>query len=228
MLSIYDDFDPTGWLISEKLDGVCAIWDGESLKSRDGNRFNAPGWFTADLPSTPLEGELWIARGAFENVCSVVRSKNGGDRWATVRYMVFDGEAANLGSHAEAVEQIRCESAEQFREFYQCVQSKGGEGVVLKSPEGDCYKLKPQGDDDAFVIGHTSGTGRHAGRLGALVVRDREGREFRLGTGFSDADRRFPPAVGEVVKFTFQGRTKIGKPRHASFCSRRAESTLDF
>src|ERR1700676_4826016 len=34
--------DPTGWLLSEKLDGVRAYWDGKQLLSRQGNRFYAP------------------------------------------------------------------------------------------------------------------------------------------------------------------------------------------
>src|SRR5262249_996536 len=54
------DHDPTGWWMSEKLDGVRAYWDGEAFVSRLGNRFVAPDWFTADLPADTLDGELWV------------------------------------------------------------------------------------------------------------------------------------------------------------------------
>src|SRR5690349_17670486 len=43
------DKDPTGWWMSEKLDGIRAYWDGEAFVSRLGNRFLAPAWFTRDL-----------------------------------------------------------------------------------------------------------------------------------------------------------------------------------
>jgi DNA ligase-1 len=78
-------------------------------------------------------------------------------------------------------------------------------------------KLKPLQDADAVVVGHQPGQGRHAGRLGALKVRTQEGREFLLGTGFTDEQRDQPPAVGTVVTFTYQGTTAQGVPRFASF-----------
>src|SRR5690606_1286923 len=58
--------DVADYWVSEKLDGVRAYWDGQQLISRQGNRFNAPPWFTANFPDTPLDGELWGGRGTFE------------------------------------------------------------------------------------------------------------------------------------------------------------------
>src|SRR5262249_18432283 len=40
--------DPTGWWMSEKLDGIRAYWDGEAFVSRLGNKFFAPDWFIED------------------------------------------------------------------------------------------------------------------------------------------------------------------------------------
>ena len=37
-----ESIDPTGWLISEKLDGARAWWDGSRFISRGGNPFHAP------------------------------------------------------------------------------------------------------------------------------------------------------------------------------------------
>lgn len=42
--------DPTGYMISEKLDGVRAYWDGTNFYSREGNPFYAPAWFTKRMP----------------------------------------------------------------------------------------------------------------------------------------------------------------------------------
>src|SRR6478609_7109030 len=39
--------DPTGWWMSEKLDGVRAYWDGQQFLSRQGNLYHAPDWFVA-------------------------------------------------------------------------------------------------------------------------------------------------------------------------------------
>lgn len=60
------NIDPSAYLVSEKLDGVRAIWDGKVLRFRSGNTVPAPTWFTDALPNSPLDGELWLARGQFE------------------------------------------------------------------------------------------------------------------------------------------------------------------
>src|SRR5687767_10132731 len=68
--------DPTGWWLSEKLDGVRAYWDGRQFWSRLGNRFHAPDWFVAGLPDTPLDGELWLGRKLFQKAVSIVRRQD--------------------------------------------------------------------------------------------------------------------------------------------------------
>jgi hypothetical protein len=70
----YDDkIDPTGWFMSEKLDGVRAYWSGSKFYSRQGNQFIAPAWFTKDLPKEPLDGELWCGRGLFQKTLSIIK-----------------------------------------------------------------------------------------------------------------------------------------------------------
>ncbi|KAK0522280.1 hypothetical protein OC834_006343 [Tilletia horrida] len=52
-----------GWLVSEKLDGIRAMWDGSNLHTRSGNTILAPSFFTDQLPADVcLDGELWISR----------------------------------------------------------------------------------------------------------------------------------------------------------------------
>jgi len=83
--------DPTGWWISEKLDGVRAYWDGKNFYSRNGNPFPAPQWFKDGLPSDmALDGELWAGRGMFRRCLSIVRNGGSGDLWEYVTYLVFD------------------------------------------------------------------------------------------------------------------------------------------
>jgi DNA ligase-1 len=39
--------EPIGFLVSEKLDGVRAFWNGRDLRFRSGRLIAAPAWFTA-------------------------------------------------------------------------------------------------------------------------------------------------------------------------------------
>ena len=58
--------DPTGWLMSEKLDGVRCYWNGTTMYTRNGNVFlGAPDSFKAKLPEIALDGELWTGRDDF-------------------------------------------------------------------------------------------------------------------------------------------------------------------
>ncbi len=67
------------------------------------------------------------------------------------------------------------------------------------------------------MVGHLPGKGKHAGRLGALLVEMPTGQRFRLGAGLSDADRANPPPIGSWVTYRFRGTHEGGLPRFASF-----------
>ena len=47
-------------------------------------------------------------------------------------------------------------------------------------------KVKKFDDAEATVIGHEDGTNRLVGLLGAIRVRLDDGKEFKIGSGFSD------------------------------------------
>lgn len=81
-----DDIDVSRYWISEKLDGVRAIWDGKTLQFRSGNPVPAPKWFIDALPRQPLDGELWLERGSFDRLSSIVRRQTPDDaEWRSVR-----------------------------------------------------------------------------------------------------------------------------------------------
>ena len=82
-------------------------------------------------------------------------------------------------------------------------------------------KLKPVHDAEATVLAHLPGRGKHAGRLGALRVRNAEGVAFNIGTGFSDAERDNPPPPGTLISYAHRGHTDSGVPRFASYLRRR-------
>lgn len=238
---------PTGWLVSEKLDGVRALWDGRQLRFRSGGLVMAPAWFTSALPPVALDGELWAGRGGFEQAVGTVRRATPDDAaWRSLRYMVFDlpGDPRPFAERAralatlaealrqpfvEAVPQAELPDAAALQRRLDAVLRQGGEGLMLHRASArwmpgrsaSLLKLKPWADAEGVVVGHLPGRGRHEGRLGALRLRlvegPGQGREFRLGTGFSDAERQSPPPLGSVVSFRHQGHTDDGLPRFASF-----------
>jgi DNA ligase-1 len=59
-----------------------------------------------------------------------------------------------------------------------------------------------------------------------LLVERADGVQFKLGSGFSNSERRHPPEIGEWVTYKFYGYTNSGKPRFASFMHIRPEKDL--
>lgn len=244
-----DQVDVSRYLVSEKLDGVRAIWDGQSLRFRSGNEVHAPHWFLAALPKQPLDGELWMGRGSFEILSGIVRREIPDDgEWLQVRYMIFElpGASGSFRDRAEQIRQITRQlnvpwlaAIEQFpvadrdtlKKHFNAVIAAGGEGLMLHLADAPyetgrsdvLLKMKPWLDAEAVVIAHLPGKGRNAGLLGALRVRTDDGREFSLGTGFSDAQRREPPPVGATVTYRYRDLTNKGLPKFASFLRIRQE-----
>ena len=235
--------DPRGHLVSEKLDGVRAVWDGRQLRFRSGRVVPAPHWFTDALPHVALDGELWAGRGRFDLVSGTVRRAVPDDAaWHALRLMVFDlpGAAGDFAARAAriaalagdagsavwaAVEQTRVSDPAALQRWLDRVVHGGGEGLVLHRADAPwapgrssaLWKLKPLNDAEAQVLVHEPGRGRLAGLMGALRVRTADGIEFRIGTGFTDAQRRDPPAVGSWISYTHRGLTPAGVPRFASY-----------
>jgi DNA ligase-1 len=107
-----------GWYVSEKLDGMRAYWDGgitrgiecsdipfantekddrlitlpvsTGLWSRYAKPIYAPNWFLNQLPTIPLDGELFLERGGFQELISIVKQHVADERWKNVYYHVFD------------------------------------------------------------------------------------------------------------------------------------------
>ena len=231
------------YLVSEKLDGVRGIWDGQTLRFRSGRTINAPAWFLDGLPKRPLDGELWMGRGTFERLSGIVRREVPDDaEWRQVRYMIFElpGAPGTFAQRAEQIreavkqanvpwlreiEQFRVVDRESLKKRMKEVVKAGGEGLMLHRADAPyetgrsdtLLKMKPWEDAEAVVTGHLPGKGKHVGQMGALRVRAEDGREFSLGTGFTDRVRRDPPPVGTTVTYRYHDLTRTGLPRFASF-----------
>lgn len=235
--------DPADYFVSEKFDGVRAIWDGEVLRFRSGNVVNAPAWFIAKLPKQSLDGELWLAREKFEVLSGYVRKTDPVDEeWRQIKYQIFELPGAP-GRFEEryariqaivkqaawpqlvAVHQFRVSDRAELKRKFDGVVKAGGEGLMLHRADAlyvtgrsdALLKLKPLDDTEAIVVEHIPGKGKYAGMLGALRVEAPDGKRFTIGTGFTDAVRRDPPPVGSTITYTYRGLTRTGVPRFASY-----------
>ena len=235
--------DVSLFLVSEKLDGVRAYWDGKALRTRNGNAINAPDWFTEGFPGRALDGELWIGRGKFDALSGAVRRQAPDEtEWRKIRYLVF--ELPNAAGtfrernellkrevqHAnvpwlQVVEQWEITSRKALDQKLAEILKLGGEGLMLHRADATyttgrsdvLLKMKLWHDAEAEVIGHQPGKGKYDGMLGALKVRTADGVEFMLGTGFNEAERQNPPPIGATVTYRYREVTKRGVPRFASF-----------
>lgn len=233
------DVDVADYWVSEKLDGVRALWDGKSLRFRSGNPVPAPKWFLDALPRQSLDGELWLGRGSFDQLSAIVRTQTPDDvEWRRVRYMIFELPGAP-GSFGDRIEQIKAVTAaanlpwlqavDQFRlrdaaalqkKLRETVRS-GGEGLMLHRADAPydtgrssaLLKVAPWLDAEATVVAHLPGKGKYTGLLGALRMELPDGRRFSLGSGLSDAVRRNPPPLGAQITYRYRELTRNGMPR---------------
>lgn len=239
----HDDIQVQDYLVSEKLDGMRAIWDGQQLTTRQGHPIHAPAWFTQAFPATPLDGELWLGRGQFETLSSTVRQTRPNDAaWRQVAYYVFElpDAAGDFSQRAQQIIQVvkqarspylkslpqfRVKDRQALKRTLAQIVAKRGEGLMLHRADAPyltgrsqvLLKLKPQLDAEAKVIAHLPGKGKYQGKMGALLVETPTGIRFKLGTGFSDAERAHPPPIGCQVTYTYRDVTNTGKPKFASF-----------
>jgi len=151
------------------------------------NSQHAPGVF-------PHGCELHCGRGGFERALSAFQRKAWGELTCT----------------PHGVGAIVCESAQHLADELARVLALGGEGLVL-ARDGELRKLKPLLDDEARVTGYVD-----LGGLDTPAIHvDWHGVLFKLG--LKGRLRQFPPAIGELVTFTYSGLTGKGIPRNASF-----------
>ena len=156
-------------MVSEKLDGVRGIWNGEKLHFCDGNLIHAPKWFTKTFPAQPMDGDLWMGRGTFDWLSGIVCKKIPDERdWKQVRYMLFDipessatfteriHKMVKLSASVkipwlQAIPQIHLYSEKALLKMLDEIVKKGGEGLMLLRADSlfhsgrsdDPLKLKP-------------------------------------------------------------------------------------
>lgn len=184
--------DPTGYLMSEKLDGVRAYWDGECFRSRLNNVFHVPASYCAMMPKgTHLDGEFWMGRGRFQETSGYVRRHDMGTYWNQIEYRAFDlpnvkerfvkrydilKAVTQKWGMIKLVEHQICRGIPHVREYLAAIEKQGGEGLMLRRADSfyvrgrsaTLLKVKTFFDAEARVVGYTAGKGKHKGTVGAL------------------------------------------------------------
>jgi DNA ligase-1 len=142
------------WFMSEKYDGIRAIWTGETLITRSLRKFSwVPQWFIDKLPKdVPLDGELIIPNATFGEFSSIsihLESPKALEKWEKIVYMVFDSpqpiltflERLSILRDTKLDKQIKPIkfvivpeinlNFDEVVEFYNKCIGRGGEGVML-------------------------------------------------------------------------------------------------
>lgn len=248
----YDEqVDVRGWLMSEKLDGVRGYWDGQRLLSKTGHPLFPAEEFIRGLPPFPLEGELWGGRNSFERTVAIVRKHRVHDGWLKLKFAIFDVPAAPGGFTARIAQARNWFAAHPSRYAYVISQAEvrdrshllnelhrvealGGEGLIVRRPDSlysagrssDILKVKSYRDAEAVVVEQLPGAGRNSGRLGSLLVELADGTRFKIGSGFSDAERDNPPPIGSVITFKYYGFYPSGIPKFPVYLRVRADANI--
>ena len=249
LLKTYDDSkDVVGWVMSEKLDGIRGFWTGKELVSRGGNPIHAPAWFTQNYPPFAIDGELWTQRGDFENISSIVRSKNSNQRWKHITHNIFEvpGQLGGLlkrlsvlkeylrknpNSHLQIIPQTIINTKGQLADFLKEVTTDKGEGVVVRNPNtlyqtgrlSSALKVKQYFDTECIVLEILSGKGKYQNMMGSVLCQTDTGKKLKIGSGFKDKDRANPPAIGSKITFKYYGFTKKGSFKYPVYLRVRQE-----
>ena len=243
-LSEFKDQNVSGWLASEKLDGVRAYWDGENLLSRQGKKLNAPLSFTKNFPKFALDGELYAKELKFEEIQATVMDKLPDEKaWSRLKFHIFDVPEASGGlldrlevlakflknepnENLIIIKQIKVRDNAQFLNFTESIIAKGGEGAVVREPNAaydrgrsqNVLKYKKFNDAECVVVAHKVGQGKFSGLLGSVVCENLSNKKrFKIGSGFSDKERANPPKIGSVITYKYQNLTAKGLPRFPVF-----------
>lgn len=237
-----DNIKVKEYWISEKLDGIRARWTGSELITRNGNRIHAPSWFVKGFGNQVLDGELWLARNSFEKTASIVLRDTPTDEWKQIKYMLFDlpqhkGDFTRRLSDLETIvddstnpylfviPHFKLNTKDQLMAKLHELVAQGAEGLMLhhqratyqNGRSANLLKLKKHQDSEATVVAHLPGKGKYLGMLGAILVELDSGLQFKIGSGFSDLQRRNPPQIGTTITFKYYGYTAKGIPRFAVF-----------
>ena len=214
----------------------------KQLLSRNNKPFTVPKYFHEMLCeiNLPLDGELFSGAGKFSTAISTVRktTKMNPEEWRqNITFQVFD-LIDTTKDFAERMNELRSK-IEKDNPFVQIVQQNMikdssfnlfekldevctdlQEGLMLKKVN-EVYehrrspyllKMKQFHDTEVQVKKFLDGTGKYKGVLGAIFCEDKDGNTTKVGSGFSNEQRKNPPfKIGDLITMKYFERTKADK-----------------
>ncbi|MEA2050604.1 MAG: DNA ligase [Campylobacterota bacterium] len=237
---IYDDQNISGWLMSEKLDGIRGYWDGKRFYTKNQKQLSVPKWFTKNFPPFALDGELWSKRDDFEFIQATVLDKIPSNDWIKITFNIFEVPNAkgdfpkrlqkakewfekHPNRYINIIKQIACKDEQHLQNYLDKIVKLKGEGIIVKDPNQNYHtgrsphilKVKKFQDMEGIIIGYNYR--KNSKIIKSLKLKLKNNIEFNLGGGLSDKQRINPPKIGTMVTFKYYGFTKYGKPKFASF-----------
>jgi hypothetical protein len=180
------------------------------------------------------------------------------EQWRKLRYLIFDApivggkadlpfeerhafgeQVASSAPFAVAVGVRKCLGKAHMQQLLKAVVGNGGEGLMLRKPSSSyertrshaLLKVKTFFDAEAKVVGHSKDATTGC-LLGALECEmPGSGARFKIGTGFSKADRVWTTAkkqwpVGTVVTYKYQNLTEANSvPRFSTYLRIRSDKS---
>ena len=151
---------------------------------------------------------------------------NYGKRWDSLCTLVDKHQPSKVG----LVNSWEVDSYEEAKTLFEGLLAEGQEGIILKDKNGiwedkrakHQIKFKGELECDLEIIAVEEGTGKYAGKLGAVVCRSRpqDGKYLtvNVGSGFNDAHRTDlwdirDQLVGKIVavKYNMRSKNKAGE-----------------
>lgn len=194
-----------------------------------------------------FDGEVIDKTGDFDKVMQQLHRLEGQNPW-NFKFLIFDLVVENVSlidriemldvafpDHHKGPEMVdlllhfNLDNEQHLLEVMEVMKKKGEEGIVMKdlnSPyefkrSNYWCKVKHMSTIDLPVLSVEQGTGKYNAVMGALVC-DFMGKEVRVGSGYSDAQRHYfydnPPKMIEVK---YQAITKDGSLRFPIFVRAR-------
>ncbi len=193
------------WDFTIKIDGVRMLRDKDGKPvSRDGKPLFGLDNLTAFITDAEIYGGDW------EKSISLVRRHDAPDVPLKNVFSLFPLLDPRLFLY-----RVKDPKKDDILASLKAVVEGGCEGLVLREVGGKqrILKVKTKETYDVPVIDIQMGTGKHEGRMGALIT-----PMGKVGTGFTDEQRtELLNAVGKIIEVDCMQLTANGKFRHPRF-----------
>jgi len=142
--------NPTGWYLSEKLDGVRCIWDGFDMYSTTDEIYDIPSYFIENLPKSPLDGVFYRGKGRLAQSESIVKKKSDNAEWNDLIFVVYDAPGLKESfkerhdklkkffynrAYVRFHDYIVCKGMDHANQKFIEIKNSGGKGMILTDPQ---------------------------------------------------------------------------------------------